>query len=97
MAYKKSRNWERKLELIAALGGKCVKCGFDDYRALDINHINPENKVRPKDGSYNWTRRFKDWAANMDNIELLCANCHRLHTWEQRNFGPTPLNDCCNH
>ena len=84
---RKSRYWKRKMAIINDLGGKCVKCGFDDYRALDIDHIDPSKKVRPKDGQYVWSRRFKDWAANKGNLQLLCANCHRLHTWEQRGFG----------
>jgi hypothetical protein len=31
---------------------------------------------------------LKDWEVNRDNIELLCANCHRLHNWETQYFGP---------
>ena len=69
------------------LGGKCVKCGINDIRVLDINHKDPTKKERPKDGKYNWTRRFKEWNKNIGNIELLCSNCHRIHTWKQRNFG----------
>lgn len=84
--HKHPRNWQRKLALIESLGGKCVKCGFDDVRALDIDHIDPGGKIKPKTG-YTWGRRFKDWAANNGNLRLLCANCHRLHTWEQRGFG----------
>lgn len=84
--HKAPRNWERKLALIAALGGKCVLCGFDDFRALDIDHIDRSKKIRHKTG-YTWSRRFTDWTANAGNIRLLCANCHRLHTWEQRGFG----------
>lgn len=86
--HKHASNWKRKFRLIESLGGQCVKCGFADYRALDINHIDPTAKRRPKGGSYTWPRRFSDWAANAGNLELLCANCHRLHTWEQRGFGP---------
>lgn len=84
--HKHPRNWRRKLALIESLGGKCIICGFADIRALDINHKNPTTKVRPKTG-YTWGRRFRDWEANAGNLELLCANCHRLHTWEQRGFG----------
>ena len=84
---KKNRNWERKEELIKRLGSKCVKCGISDIRILDINHKDPSKKERPKDRKYNWTRRFKEWNKNFSNIELLCANCHRILTWQQRNFG----------
>ncbi len=83
----RKREWMRKMEIIKNLGGKCSRCGMDDFRCLDIHHIDPSRKQRPKDGSYTMSRRLKDWSANPDNLELLCANCHRLETWEQRGFG----------
>lgn len=88
---RRDRNWQRRLEIIKTLGGKCVDCGFDDYRALDIDHIDPSKKLRAKNRYFPWSHRFKDWEANAKNIRLLCANCHRLHTWKQRKFGPTGL------
>ena len=86
---KKRRNWERKLEIIKSLGGKCVRCGIADIRVLDIHHISQETKKTPKKRVYNWTRRFIDWNNNSGNLEILCANCHRIHTWEQMNYGQT--------
>ena len=86
-ATKHRRYWERKLDLVKELGGCCVKCKIDDFRVLEIDHIDPSKKIRPKNRQYNWTRRFKDWEANKGNLRLLCANCHRLHTWKQRGFG----------
>ena len=83
---KKKRIWERRFELIKKLGGKCRECGNKDMRVLDINHIDRKKKTRPKDGHYNWSRRFKEWYANLDNLELLCANCHRIHTWKQMQY-----------
>ena len=85
---KRRQNWERKLALIESLGSKCAHCGNDDARVLAIHHINPETKRKPKDGQWNWTRRFKDWAANSGNLLLLCSNCHRILTWDQAAYGP---------
>ena len=85
--HKSPRHWERKLAIIKALGGKCVTCGFDDFRALDIDHIDRKRKVKKFKTGWTWGRRFADWDANVGNLRLLCANCHRLHTWEQRGFG----------
>lgn len=81
----KARLWDRKKEVIASLGGKCVRCGNSDIRVLDINHIDRDRKDRHK--QYSWLRRLKDWEKHKDNIELLCANCHRIHTWEQMGYG----------
>ena len=84
---KKKRLWERKLEIIKKLGGKCVKCSNSDIRCLDINHIDRNKKKRPKNKTYTWQYRLKEWSANMDNLELLCANCHRIHTYKQMKYG----------
>jgi hypothetical protein len=84
---KKQRNWERKFIIIKKLGGKCIQCGVNDIRILDIHHKDQTKKIRPKDKSYIWSRRLKDWEKNIDTIELLCANCHRIHTWKERGFG----------
>lgn len=81
------RNWARKLSLIADLGGKCSVCGESDHRVLDIDHIDPSQKVRGKSGRGSWGYRFRDWKANTGNLRLLCANCHRRHTWEQMGYG----------
>lgn len=86
--HKHASIWRRKLALIKELGSKCVSCGFSDIRALQINHIDPSTKIRASRDLWSWSRRFKDWEANKGNLELLCANCHSLHTWEQRGFGP---------
>ena len=84
--YKQPKWWAKKIALIEQLGAACGRCGFNDFRALDIDHIDPTTKLRFKTGSAQ-TRRFKDWEANAGNLQLLCANCHRLHTWEQQGYG----------
>lgn len=82
---KKKRFWERKLEVIKKLGGKCKICGLDDIRVLDINHIDRDKKDKHK--NYSWLKRLQNWEGDLDNIEILCANCHRKHTWEQMGYG----------
>ena len=84
---KQNRYWKRKIKVLEHLGGKCVNCGNDDIRVLDINHKIPEQKAIAKHGGYSWSHRLKDWESNLDSLEILCANCHRIHTWDQRNYG----------
>ena len=88
--YKKAQRFlERKLEIINLLGGKCVKCGINNYKVLDINHIDRSKKRRPTDKKrvYTWSFRLNEWKENIKNLELMCANCHRIHTWEQMGYG----------
>lgn len=81
----KRRFWKRKEELIKKLGGKCVKCGISDIRVLDINHIDRKKKTKIK--YYSWQKRLLQWEKDINGLELLCANCHRVHTWEQMGYG----------
>ena len=90
---KKRRLWERKLEIITELGGKCARCGNADLRVLDLHHIDPTKKVIPKNRQYTWLRRLADWKKNKGNLELICANCHRIHTWDQLGFQKVNGND----
>jgi len=69
-----------RLEIIIQLGGKCVACGFSDVRALDIDHVDRARKFKMK--SYPLQRRVSDWKKNIEHIQILCANCHRIDTQE---------------
>jgi hypothetical protein len=90
---KKKQFWTKKIELIKILGSKCLGCGIDDIRVLDIDHIDSSLKNIPKKRQYTNTRRLKDWNSNTNNLRLLCANCHRIHTWSQRNYMNVELMD----
>jgi hypothetical protein len=69
-----------------ALGGKCVRCGFDDWRALQVDHIKgkPENLPRTDykrggKGLYNAIRRG---LFPLSDFQLLCANHNWIKRWE---------------
>jgi len=77
---------EQRNQLIRELGGKCIKCGNKDIRVLDINHKDMAKKKRPKKLHYTMYNRLKEWENNKENLELLCSNCHRIHTWVQMGY-----------
>ena len=80
--YTREKHQENRLNAVMALGGKCVKCGMNDYRCLQIDHINGGGSKEVREiSSYS---RYK-WI--VDNIEeaknkyqILCAN----HNWIKR-------------
>lgn len=76
--YKTSAKAEKRIEELS---------GATDIRILDINHIDRKLKKRPKKLQYTWQRRLKEWKQNKKNLEILCANCHRIHTWLQMGWG----------
>jgi 5-methylcytosine-specific restriction endonuclease McrA len=64
---------------IMAMGGKCVRCGFDIEDALQIDHIIPIGQRRKgADVTYALLNSVIDGTAV--NVQLLCANCHAIKT-----------------
>ena len=72
--------WDRKIAVLKALGGKCVHCGINDIRVLDLDHIDATKKNKPAHRNYPTAIRVKLWEKEMDNLQILCANCHRIKT-----------------
>lgn len=70
--------------LISALGGKCIRCGYDlDFRGLQIDHINGNGKEdRKKVGS----RIARYYVNNIEEaklkLQVLCGTCHSIKTFE---------------
>lgn len=82
-------SYQKKLRIraIKALGKKCCKCGFDDERALQIDHINGGgSKDRGgKNTNIGWARRYNAIINNETNeFQLLCANCNFIKRHEEK-------------
>lgn len=59
----------------------CVDCGMADPRVLDFDHL------RDKRGNISRLRYSYDWVvveAEIAKCEVVCANCHRIRTYERR-------------
>ena len=61
---------------------KCTQCGFSHPAALDFHHIDPSKK------EYNVHRlvankQFKKAHEEIKKCIVLCANCHRIHHYEE--------------
>lgn len=72
------------------LGGKCVKCGFNDLFNLEFDHINPIKK------QIQVTRSIPiNWYKERDNIQLLCGRCHRIKSSNNHSiYTNTPNSKC---
>lgn len=73
-------------KLLETLGGCCKKCGIDDFRVLQINHINGYNGVYR---AWDYTRRFVE--KDFDGIEITCANCNILYEFEKGRKEISPI------
>jgi hypothetical protein len=80
-----TRKWKSNIrkQLLIALGGKCVRCGFSDWRALQIDHIEHVGKNRES-----WSQMVHNiLEANTEKYQLLCANCNTIKKHEKREFN----------
>lgn len=65
-----------KARAIAVLGGKCVRCGFDDIRALEADHIHGGG-LRDKRSTYGRYRAIAK-GESVGEFQCLCCNCNRI-------------------
>jgi hypothetical protein len=67
------RKWRD--QVFDVLGRVCVRCGFNDTRALQFDHINGGGSHEARTlGSR--TRFFKRILADPSGYQVLCANCN---------------------
>ena len=74
-----NRNYRRKV--LELLGNKCVKCGFTDIRALQVDHIDgggaKEKRLLKTLPMYRKILKTKG-----KGYQLLCANCNWIKRYE---------------
>lgn len=85
--FKKSafkRYMNARLAIIKVLGGRCIKCGFDDFKALECHHKygggNKERRNR-MGTLVNDYRYYQQMLKHPQDYELLCSNCHAILNW----------------
>jgi len=61
---------------------KCTNCGFSHPAALDFHHVDRKDKksvhMLAQNGNY------KSAKEEIKKCVVLCANCHRIHHYEER-------------
>lgn len=86
--YWKNRHRCLRNTVLEKLGGVCVKCGFSDTRALQIDHINGNGAAERRLLNHH-TKAFLH-AVLLDEGEkyqLLCANCNWIKRHEQQEWS----------
>ena len=80
--------WERiRMETLEYLGGAfCKKCGFSDWRALCIDHVNGDGYVDRKNSKISNPQTYLKHiqAKNGKGYQVLCANCNKIKVHENR-------------
>lgn len=67
-------------KIIYLLGGKCLKCNFSDWRALQVDHVNGKGNQERKSRGHSPSTLYRRVAESVQNnlclFQLLCANCN---------------------
>jgi hypothetical protein len=62
----------------------CAQCGYNAHSAaLDFNHVKGVKKFNV---SQDPKVALQKLLAEIAKCEVLCANCHRIHTYENRHW-----------
>lgn len=77
--YRRRKVRKDRMLVLAILGGQCCHCGFDDERALQIDHVqgNGRNDRHQVGGSY-FACILKRIRGGSKEYQLLCANCNAI-------------------
>jgi len=83
----------RRMRAIRVLGGKCSRCGFSDWRALQFDHVVGGGK-QDRSMRRRSSLTYPDIVAeNKDGeFQLLCANCNWIKKTENAEGCDASLN-----
>lgn len=85
--WRRNRNEITRAKAFDILGGKCVECGIEDWRVLQIDHkerILRKTRIdKSEDTGANLRRKIVSGYVDKDKLQLLCANCHQIKTHKE--------------
>ena len=87
---------EARARVLAMFGDRCVRCGFGDLRALQIDHVHADgsdHKRRSRNAihrnhAYYWGV-LQSLRRGEDRYQVLCANCNWIKRDEEGSYGGT--------
>lgn len=68
-----------RMAILQKLGNKCVRCGFSDLRAIQIDHVFGGGSQESRQG---YVKMYRKILNNSDGYQLLCANCNAIKRLE---------------
>lgn len=85
----KQRRHSARQYLIGEMGGCCIRCGFSDWRALQIDHVQgggiQERKLLSNPGVY-YKQILESFYNSENKYQLLCANCNQIKRYENEEY-----------
>jgi hypothetical protein len=71
--------------LVELMGNCCSRCKFEDWRALQLDHVNGDGAEDRKINGKPSLRKYKEMISNpklREHLQLLCANCNWIKRYE---------------
>lgn len=80
----KFQQWRREKINAVKIARGCSVCGYNAHAAaLDFNHVRGEKLFNvSQDTKVAWRKLVLE----MEKCDILCANCHRIHTYENKHW-----------
>lgn len=80
----------KRLALNERFGGCCQRCGYDDFRVLELHHKNGDGSKHRRELGWRYSKYILHTPIEelKTIFELLCANCHGIITYEERKARP---------
>ena len=81
-------NCNLRRRVLTHFGGKCSKCGIDEWRVLQIDHVNGGGNSHRRD----WRCRGAPFYIQLlqlkdhSSYQILCANCNQLKRYENYEY-----------
>lgn len=75
------RRQTHRIQLLTEIGGCiCKNCGFDDWRALQVDHVNGGGRQehRTNKALKSAKRYHEHILKNPEQYQILCANCNNI-------------------
>jgi 5-methylcytosine-specific restriction endonuclease McrA len=70
----------------------CQRCGYREHPvALEFDHIDPLTK-KYSIGSQLMSMSWKSLHEEISKCQVLCANCHQIHTHESNHYATRRIN-----
>lgn len=80
----KRRKKEIRELIIAAKNVPCADCGNEyPYYVMDLDHVRGEKRLNLSVAASKW-RSLKAVQEEIDKCDPVCANCHRIRTFDPR-------------
>ena len=74
---------QKRREVLSRFGDKCTKCGFSDWRALQIDHIHNNGYIERKSMTRKqYVNKLLTVDPKSGEYQLLCANCNWIKRYE---------------